>query len=86
VETEEEVAERVQGSLAEARRMLEELQKQAGDEGDATGTLDIMSEGLAEVQALADGGKWGQAGDKAEALHAQLKLMLQAARRESPSD
>ncbi|NIR45186.1 MAG: hypothetical protein GWN99_12450 [Gemmatimonadetes bacterium] len=90
VETEEEVAERVNESLAEARRMLKELQEGEGGAEAGTGalhgTMDIMTEGLEEVEALADRKKWSQARDKAEALRAQLKLMLQSARRERSSD
>ncbi len=89
--TAKELRSRVEERLAEkSERMLGELRK-AADHDDAVaqrvgaGTMEIVEEGLQEVRSLAERKKWSQAKDKAEALHAQLSLMLQSARREKAS-
>jgi hypothetical protein len=83
--TDDELKSRVQASLSESKALLDELQGRVSEaEGVAQqvgpGTLEIMAEGLAEVQGLADKKQWGQAKDKADALSAQLKLLLQMSR------
>ncbi len=88
--TAKELRSRVEERLADSERMLGELHK-AAEHDDAVaqrvggGTMEIMEEGLQEVRSLAEHKKWSQAKDKAEALHAQLSLMLQSARREKAS-
>lgn len=88
--TAKELRSLVEGSLEESERMLGELRK-ASEHDDAVaqqvggGTLEIVEEGLQEVRSLAERKKWSQAKDKGEALHAQLSLMLQSARREKAS-
>jgi hypothetical protein len=85
--TEADVKARVESSLSDSNAMLQELKGHLPEaEGLAQqvgpGTLEIMEEGLAEVQGLADKRQWAQAKDKADALSAQLKLLLQTSRRE----
>lgn len=81
-----ELRERVAEILEDAERILGDLRAAtAGGEGDATGSVEILAEGLAEVRSLAEDKDWGQAKDKGEALRAQLSLMLQTARREQAS-
>lgn len=88
--TAQELRSRVEERLAESERMLGELRK-AAEHDDAVanrvgaGTVEIVEEGLQEVRSLAERKKWSQAKDKGEALHAQLSLMLQSARREKAS-
>jgi ElaB/YqjD/DUF883 family membrane-anchored ribosome-binding protein len=88
--TAKELRSRVEERLAESERMLGELRKATEhDEAVAhrvgAGTVEIVEEGLQEVRSLAERKKWSQAKDKGEALHAQLSLMLQSARREKAS-
>ena len=88
--TEADVRARVESRLSESKAMLNELKGRLPEaEGVAQrvgpGTLEIMEEGLAEVQGLADKQKWAQAKDKTDALSAQLKLLLQASRHEKSS-
>ncbi len=85
--SEKELRSQVEARLRESERMLGELRKAA--EHDAAvaqrvgaGTVGLMGEGLEEVRSLAERKKWSQARNKGEALHAQLSLMLQSARRE----
>jgi hypothetical protein len=88
--TAKELRSRVEERLAESERMLGELRK-ASEHDEAVahrvgaGTVEIVEEGLQEVRSLAERKKWSQAKDKGEALHAQLSLMLQSARREKAS-
>ncbi len=88
--TAKELRARVEERLAESERILGELRK-AAEHDDAVaqrvgaGTMEIVEEGLQEVRSLAERKKWSQAKDKGEALHAQLSLMLQSARREKAS-
>lgn len=88
--SEAELRARVEANLAESSQMLEELRERSGEAAGSaqpasSGTLEIMTEGLAEVRGLAEKKEWSQARDKADALHAQLKLLLQAASRGSSS-
>jgi hypothetical protein len=84
----EDLSARVEAQIEDSERMLGELREVAGaaTEGAAprvdAGTLDIMTEGLQEVRALAKKKDWGQAKDKSQALHAQISLLLQTARRQ----
>jgi hypothetical protein len=83
--TEEELRSQVEARLADSSRMLGELKDLAsggGDLGLSAGSVEIMEEGLEEVRALAVRREWSQAKDKCDALHAQLSLLLQNARRE----
>lgn len=77
----------VEAQLEESARLLSELKEAAADaeEGSvlAGGSVEIMEEGLDEIRALAERKKWGPARDKGKALHAQLTLLLQNARREA---
>lgn len=75
-----ELKERVEELLSDSERMLGELRELSDGEGE-TESVEIMAEGLTEVQALAEEEKWAQAKDKGEALRAQLSMMLQSARR-----
>lgn len=83
----EEIRSRLETQLADSERMIEELKEATpGDEevvegSDLAGTVRIIEEGLEEVRSLAKREQWSQAKDKGEALHAQLALMLQTARR-----
>jgi hypothetical protein len=76
----------VEGQLEESARLLSELREVvSGAEGDSAldaGSVEIMEEGLEEIRALAERKQWGPARDKGKALHAQLTLLLQSARRE----
>lgn len=86
----EELSSRVETQLRDSERMLEELRGVATDaegaaEQVAPSTLDIMTEGLQEVRALVKKGEGRQAKDKGDALHAQLSLLLQTARRQQTS-
>ncbi len=84
----EELRERVESRLTDSERMLQELRDAvSGAESPPVTleTVETMEEGLAEVHTLAEHKKWGQAKDKGEALHAQLSLLLQSARREQAS-
>ncbi len=87
--SDEELQEGVETRLADSERMLAELRQvtaRAGDELLANvGSVEIMEEGLQEVRVLAERKQWGQAKNKGEALHAQLSLLLQSARREAAS-
>ena len=85
--TDDELRARAEASLSESKAMLAELQGRLPEaQGVAQqvgpGTLEIMAEGLTEVQGLVDKRQWGQAKDKADALAAQLRLLLQTARSE----
>ncbi|UCF18276.1 MAG: hypothetical protein JSU87_09945 [Gemmatimonadota bacterium] len=85
--SEEELGTHLEKCLQDSERMLAELREVAGrSEAVAQqvgeGTLDVMGEGLEEVRTLAQRRKLGHAKDKGDALHAQLSLMLQSARRE----
>ena len=75
----------VEAQLEESARLLGELRESAlgAEEGSAldAGSVEIMEEGLKEIRALAERKQWGQARDKGKALHAQLTLLLQNARR-----
>jgi hypothetical protein len=77
----------VEMQLDESARLLDELRAAASEaaEGSALNaeTVEIMEEGLQEIRALAARKQWGQARDKGQALHAQLTLLLQSARREN---
>lgn len=75
--SEAELREQVASQLEDAKRMLGELKKADIREE----MVDIMEEGLKEVRGLADRKQWSGARDKGRALHAQLSLMLQSARR-----
>jgi hypothetical protein len=87
----EDLSVRVEAQIEDSERMLGELRKVAGGIAEGTapqiesGTLDIMTEGLQEVRALAKKKDWGQAKDKSQALHAQISLLLQTARRQQTS-
>ncbi len=88
--SEGELRARVEASLGESKRMLDDLRQRAQEsEGMAgqvgAGTLEIMAEGLEEVQALAKKKQWSQAKDKADALEAQFRLLMQTASREKSS-
>lgn len=76
----------VETQLDESARLLEELRAAASgaEEGSPLNaeSVEIMEEGLEEIRALAERKQWGQARDKGKALHAQLTLLLQSARRE----
>jgi hypothetical protein len=82
----EEMRSRVEAQLEDSARLLDELKEAASRAGEDSplsgGSVGIMEEGLQEVQALAQRKQWSQAKDKGEALHAQLSLLLQGARRE----
>ncbi len=82
----EELRSRVEAQLEDSARLLAELKEAASRAGEDSplsgGSVGIMEEGLQEVQALAQRKQWSQAKDKGEALHAQLSLLLQGARRE----
>ncbi len=82
----EELRSRVEAQLEDSARLLDELKEAASRAGEDSplsgGSVGIMEEGLQEVQALAQRKQWSQAKDKGEALHAQLSLLLQGARRE----
>jgi ribonuclease E len=77
----------VEAQLEESARLLSELREAAAgtEEGSASagGSVEIMEEGLDEIRALAERKQWGPARDKGKALHAQLTLLLQNARREA---
>jgi hypothetical protein len=79
----------VEAQLDESARLLEELRDAASgaEEGSPVNAeaVEIMEEGLQEIRALAERKQWGPARDKGKALHAQLTLLLQSARREKPS-
>lgn len=85
--SDEELRARLQLQLADSERMLKELKEAtSSEEPDAepnplAGSVKIIEEGLSEVRSLAERKEWGHAKDKGEALHAQLALMLQMARR-----
>lgn len=86
----EELREQVTSRLADSERMLSELKEvseaSAGVETQpSVSSVAIMEEGLQEIRGLADRKQWEQARDKGEALHAQLSLLLQSARREQAS-
>jgi hypothetical protein len=86
--SEAELRTRVEANLSESGQMLEELREHASGaaaQPASSGTLEIMAEGLEEVRELAARKEWAQARDKADALHAQLKLLLQTVRRAGPS-
>ncbi len=86
--TEAELRSRFETRLADSERMLNELREVVTEGGELpvdTGSVDIMAEGLKEVRSLAERKRWDQARDKGEALHAQLTLLLQSARRERTS-
>jgi len=76
----------VETQLDDSARLLEELRAAASgaEEGSPLNaeSVEIMEEGLEEIRALAERKQWGQARDKGKALHAQLTLLLQSARRE----
>lgn len=76
----------VETQLDESARLLDELRAaaSAAEEGSPLNTesVEIMEEGLQEIRVLAERKQWGQARDKGKALHAQLTLLLQSARRE----
>lgn len=82
----ESLRSEVEGQLEESARLLGELREAAlsAEEGSAlgAGSVEIMEEGLEEIRALAERKQWGPARDKGKALHAQLTLLLQSARRE----
>lgn len=87
----EEMRSRVDSQIADSQRMLDELKRAMAGEaegeeaGGLAGTVEIMEDGLSEVRSLAKRKDWSQAKEKGEALHAQLALMLQSARRERSS-
>ncbi len=88
--TEAEIRDQVQTQLEAAERMLGELREAAASKaldelGQSSGSVEIMAEGLQEVRALVERKQWSQAKNKGEALHAQLSLLLQSARRETAS-
>ncbi len=86
--TEAEIRDQVRKQLEAAERMLGELREAASStavEDLSQSSVEIMAEGLQEVRALAERKQWGQAKNKGEALHAQLSLLLQSARRETAS-
>lgn len=88
--SEGELKARVESSLGESKQMLDDLRQRSLEaEGMAQqivpGTLEIMAEGLEEVEALAKKKQWSQAKDKADALEAQFRLLMQTASREKPS-
>jgi len=88
--SEDEIRSRVESQIADSERMLEELKAAgAAEEGSEpsgpAGMMEIMQDGLKEVRTLLKRKEWHQARDKGEALHAQLALMLQSARREESS-
>ena len=88
--SEGELKARVEASLGESKQMLDDLRQRSLEaEGMAQqivpGTLEIMAEGLEEVEALAKKKQWSQAKDKADALEAQFRLLMQTASREKPS-
>ncbi|UCC73316.1 MAG: hypothetical protein JSV86_01755 [Gemmatimonadota bacterium] len=86
--SEKELRSRVEVLLEESGRMLGELRKAAEHDevvAQQAGMVEILEEGLQEVRTLAERKKWSHAKDKGEALHAQLSLMLQSARRERAS-
>ncbi len=82
----ESLRSEVEAQLEESARLLGELREAASraEEGSAlgSGSVEIMEEGLEEIRALAERKQWGPARDKGKALHAQLTLLLQSARRE----
>lgn len=85
----DELRERVESQLGEAGRMLAEL-KEAVEEKEGEAPVDasmlaILEEGLQEVRSLVEKKRLDQARDKGEALHSQLALFLQTARREQSS-
>jgi hypothetical protein len=75
----------VEAQLEESARLLGELRESASGAEDGStlsaGSVEIMEEGLEEIRALAARKQWGPARDKGKALHAQLTLLLQSARR-----
>lgn len=77
----------VETQLDESARLLDELRAAASEaeEGSPLNaeSVEIMEEGLQEIRTLAERKQWGQARDKGKALHAQLTLLLQSARREN---
>jgi hypothetical protein len=85
--SEDEIRSRLQLQLADSERMLKELkeatavQEEGAEPNPLAGSVQIIEEGLSEVRSLAERKEWGHAKDKGEALHAQLALMLQMARR-----
>lgn len=87
----EEMRSRVESQIADSQRMLDELKTATAGEAEGedasglAGTVEIMEDGLSEVRSLAKRKDWSQAKEKGEALHAQLALMLQSARRERSS-
>lgn len=87
--TAEELRERVESQLGDAERMLGQLRGVVKEtEGEApvdASMLAILEEGLEEVRSLVKKKRLDQARDKGEALHAQLALFLQSARREQSS-
>ncbi len=86
VPSEREIREQVRTQLQESERMLSELKDEAVEElSQSAGSVEVMEEGLQEVRALAERKQWNQAKNKGEALHAQLSLLIQSARREKAS-
>ncbi len=88
--SESEIRDQVRTRLEAAERMLSELQEAAAGRSveeltQSSGSVEIMAEGLQEVRALVERKQWSQAKNKGEALHAQLSLLLQSARREAAS-
>ncbi len=84
--SEDELRAHLETRLQESERMLAELREVVGGSDVVAqqigeGTLDVMGEGLEEVKTLAQRKKLSHAKDKGDALHAQLSLMLQSARR-----
>jgi hypothetical protein len=85
--SEDEIRSRLQLQLADSERMLKELkeattaQEEGAEPSPLVGSVQIIEEGLSEVRSLAERKEWSHAKDKGEALHAQLALMLQMARR-----
>jgi hypothetical protein len=79
----------VERQLDESARLLEELRAAASEVAEGSPlnaeSVEIMEEGLQEIRTLAERKQWGQARDKGKALHAQLTLLLQSARRETSS-
>lgn len=88
--SESEIRDQVRTRLEAAERMLSELREAAAGKSveeltQSSGSVEIMAEGLQEVRALVERKQWSQAKHKGEALHAQLSLLLQSARREAAS-
>jgi hypothetical protein len=85
--SEKELKQHVESRLEESERLLRELRDVAGRDSElaSPAMVEIMAEGLGEVRTLAKARKWSHARDKGDALHAQLTMMLQKARRERAS-